>query len=175
MLGLSCKTKNAYEANPTNWNIIGDSEWVFDQSQIVGNSHDGSIGFIVTKDEFKDFVLEMDFMPDTTINSGVFIRCESKDPSAADCYEINIWDLNPTQEYRTGGIVNKFSPLKTVETINRWNHCKITAKNNHLKIWINGVKTMDVMDSDHTMGYIALQARGEGKIIFKKIKIQGLN
>lgn len=172
----SCKSsKDSNKLGSHNWKIIGDSEWVFDEGQILGKSRDGSIGFILTMDEFKDFVLELEFYPDSIINSGIFIRCDGKNPSAADCYEVNIWDLNPNQDYRTGGIVNKFSRLEPVETINKWNHCKIMAKANHLKVWINGVLTLDVNDRDHTEGYIALQSRGEGKIAFKNITIKEID
>ena len=47
---------------------------------------------VYTKQAYKDFVLEMEFKPESTINSGVFIRCKNYDINASDCYEINIWD-----------------------------------------------------------------------------------
>ncbi len=172
---FSCGTqKDKQVLGQTKWEVLGDSEWSFDNGQITGKSDD-TIGFILTKDKFKNFELELDFKPDETINSGIFIRCESQKPSASDCYEINIWDLNPNQDYRTGGIVNKFSPLKKVNTIGKWNHCIIKVQDNTLVVWMNGIKVMEVTDSDHAQGRIALQSRGEGQIAFKNLTIAALD
>jgi len=58
-------------------------------------STNGGSGFIMTKDVYKDFILELEFHLDKTINSGVFICCKNYELSHDDCYEINIWDENP--------------------------------------------------------------------------------
>lgn len=174
-IAFSCGTKNNKElSNQSNWKVIGDAEWTFENNQITGKS-DNTIGFVITKESFKDYELELDFKPSETINSGIFIRCESQEPSASECYEINVWDLNPNQDYRTGGIVNKFSPLEKVNTIEKWNHCKIKAQGNTLTVWMNDIKVMEATDGDHAQGRLALQSRGEGQIAFKNITITPLN
>jgi len=174
-IAFSCDAQRDKQlSEQSNWELIGDSEWSFENDQITGKS-DNTIGFILTKDTFKNFELELDFQPDETINSGIFIRCQSQEPSASVCYEINIWDLNPNQDYRTGGIVNKFSPLAKVNTIGQWNHCKILAQDNSLVVWINDTKVMEATDSDHAQGRLALQSRGKGQIAFKNISITALD
>lgn len=174
---ISCKNAQPlFEETSGEWLQIGDAEWQFDADQVIGTGPGPADqdGFIATKKRYGDFILEMDFNPDSTINSGVFLRCEKDEPSATDCYEINIWDSNPNQDYRTGGIVTKFSPTAKVETINKWNTYKIKCENNHIQVWIDGISVMDVTDEDLKQGYICLQARGKGTIKFRDIKIREL-
>ena len=59
-------------------------------------------------------------------NSGVFIRCsDPQQITAANAYEVNIFDMRPDQTYRTGGIVNIAKVMATVYTGNRWNTMEI--------------------------------------------------
>ena len=177
LMAISCKNvQPLFEETSEQWLVKGNAEWNFDTNQVIGIGP-GPVteeGFIATKKRYNNFILEMDFNPDSTINSGVFIRCENDIPSAAQCYEINIWDSNPNQDYRTGGIVNKFSPLTKVETINKWNSYKVKCEKNRIQVWIDGISILDVTDEDHKEGYICLQARGTGKIKFRNIKVREL-
>jgi len=94
---------------------------------------------------------------------------------AKDCYEINIWDLHPNQDYRTGAIVARIKPLKKVNTLNQWNRYKIRSKADHIQVWINDTLTADFKDESLPRGYIALQAAGVGTIEFRKLTLVSLN
>ncbi len=178
-LGISCARTDSSELeeffveNVDDWHIEGDAYWKFVNNELVARINSGA-GFIMTKDVFSDFEMSVDFYPDSTINSGIFIRCKNKALSTSDCYEINIWDLRPNQEYRTGAIVERSNPLNQVETLNKWNTYKIKILNNHLQTWINNVITTDFYNNDLDAGHIALQASGSGKIRFRNIKITPL-
>lgn len=169
----SIKAQELFIEGENNWQEQGDANWEFENNELIGSVVDGA-GFITTKEHFNNFILELEFKPDSTINSGVYLRCENGPISASNCYEINIWDGNPNPDYRTGGVVNTSARIVEVETINKWNTYKIKCKNNHLQIWVNGILTADIQDSSHIGGYIGLQARGTGEIKFRNVKISKL-
>ena len=64
-------------------------------------------GFLVSQNSYGDFQLKAEVWIDPDANSGVFIRCADPQKIGADsCYEVNVYDKRPGQEYRTGGIVD---------------------------------------------------------------------
>ena len=173
LLTISCNdSKITFGQNAEKWDVFGNANWNFSNDELTGDVTDGD-GFITTQQRFKDFTLEVEFKPDSTINSGVFIRCQKAEAiSPMDCYELNIWDLHPDQGSRTGTIVTKMKPLAHVETINKWNTYKIEVKRAFIKVWINGKLTADAKNDELAEGYIALQAKGTGKVSFRNLTIR---
>ncbi len=174
LLNSSCRNSQAlFRENTKDWKIYGDAVWRFSNNELIGSIRKGA-GFIMTQEAYNDFILELEFKPDSTINSGVFIRCKNADINPVDCYEMNIWDLHPNQDYRTGAIVLKSVPLVNVETNNTWNTYKIKAKKGRIRVWINTILTADLIDNTRLTGSIGLQASGTGEIKFRNIKIKPL-
>jgi len=163
-----------FEENVNDWYKMGDASWSFVNNELIGRLDSGS-GFVITQKAYKDFELTVEFKPDSTINSGVFVRCVRKEISATECYEINIWDLHPNQDYRTGAIVTRSEPLAQVETLNKWNTYKINVNGNRIQAYVNGVLTADLTDDGLVEGYIALQAAGTGEIRFRNVMVKQLN
>ncbi|MCA6078827.1 3-keto-disaccharide hydrolase [Fulvivirga sedimenti] len=171
---LSCKSyQPLFNETANNWREYGDAEWTFSNGEIIGISNNTD-GFLMTSDTYEDFILEMEFYPDDSINSGIFIRCKESVLSYTDCYEINIWDLHPNQEYRTGSIVARFTPLATVHTNNQWNSYKIEVRKDHIRVWVNKRLTADLVDDALSEGFIALQSHGKGKIRFRNVRLKSL-
>lgn len=163
-----------FQEGTNDWFSDGDAEWKFVNSELIGSLDSGS-GFVMTKKSYSNFILELEFKPDSAINSGIFIRCKENTISNIDCYEINIWDLHPNQDNRTGAVVTRAKPLKKVETLDKWNTYKIKNNKDHLQVWINDVLTIDLKDKDLTEGPIALQAAESGKILFRKVRLTSLD
>lgn len=157
------------------WNQVGAAKWQAAENQlsVVETSGDG---MLVTTESFEDFKLTLEFWVDSRVNSGVFIRCvNNQEISPFNCYEINIWDDHPKQEFRTGSIVMKlFPPQAHVETAGKWNRCKIIAVGNKIVVEINGVRTAELVDNTHKKGVIALQRANAGKVRYRNIRIQQL-
>lgn len=176
-LVISCSEETTsvalFQENGTDWTTDGDAQWRFENNELIGSLNEG-VGFLMTKASYDDFILELEFHPDSTINSGVYVRCKNREISAKDCYENNIWDLHPKQENRTGAIVGKFPPLKKLETLNKWNTYKIKNDKDHLQAWINDILVVDLKDQDLKTGPIALQAAVKGEIKFRKVSITKL-
>ena len=177
VLGASCsgemKPVPLFQENGNDWSMEGDAQWRFENNELIGSLTDGA-GFVMTKAHYDDFMMELEFQPDSTINSGIFIRCKNRAISFEDCYELNIWDLHPKQEFRTGAVVSRFSPLKKVETLNKWNTYRIKNEKDHLQAWINDILVVDLKDQDLKSGPIALQAAEKGEIKFRNVRITKL-
>lgn len=174
ILNISClNSKVLFQENSKDWFIKGDANWNFSNKELIGKIKNGA-GFMMTQQKYKDFILELEFKPDSTINSGIFIRCKNSNINPTDCYEVNIWDLHPNQDYRTGAIVMKSIPLAMVQTIDKWNTYKIKNETDHIQVWVNGILTADMRDTVLTEGYIGLQATGTGEIRFRNVKIKTL-
>ncbi len=181
VLFLSCSNPNSSEDKPIslfteesdNWSTEGEAEWSFENGELVGVA-DSLMGFLVSKASFKNFELTLEFNPDSTINSGVYVRCTGNETTPDYCYEINIWDLHPNQEYRTGAVVFKANPLNYIETLNKWNTYKVRCEDGRIQAWVNGVQTADLKDSDFSEGYIALQAAAVGEIRFRNVQVKEL-
>ncbi len=157
----------------TDWTISEEAEWTFQGKQLVAKVDSGMSAFM-TKAVYGDFELIIDFKPDSTVNSGIFARCQERVLSATDCYEFNIWDNHPNQTFRTGALVTHGPPLAHVNTINQWNTYKIRCQGTQLKAWINNQLVVDKTDNQLEKGFISLQAAGQGTIRFRNLRFKPL-
>ncbi len=96
--------------------VVGDANWrIEDGSAVADESTENS--YLVTRQDYSDFELELEFWVDTEANSGVFLRCQDPETiTDTSCYEANIFDTRPDQTYRTGSIVNVAEPSQFVYT-----------------------------------------------------------
>jgi hypothetical protein len=118
--------------------------------------------------------LHVEFWIDDKANSGVFLRCPpTGDITSANAYEVNIFD--PHDKWPSGSI-NEIAKAKSAQkTVGQWNTYDLTADGDHLVIKLNGNVTVDVRDSKHPRGTIALQnLKGEGDVRFRNVKLKPL-
>ncbi|QKM64559.1 DUF1080 domain-containing protein [Polynucleobacter tropicus] len=152
------------------WNIVGNANWVIGNGIIEGNK---PMGFLVSTKSYKNFIIKAEFWAESETNSGIFIRCQDPNKiTAANGYEVNIWDTRPEQAYATGAIVDvaKVNPIHKAG--GRWNTMEIVANGSHFKVSLNGVVTVgDGQDSRFAEGVIALQSAG-GVVKFRKLQIK---
>jgi hypothetical protein len=124
-------------------------------------------GYLASKENYRDFVLDVDFRTGEDTNSGVFIRA----PEGNGGYEVQIWKAQP-EGYNTGSIVGAAKTDREFKFIpDQWNHYEITADGDHLIVVLNGTKTLDVHDSKFPDGRIRLQYQ-KFPIEFKNIKLK---
>lgn len=154
------------------WNIVGNANWTIGKGLIAS---DKPAGFLVSSKSYKNFIIKAEFWAESNTNSGIFIRCQDPNKiTAANAYEVNIWDTRPEQSYATGAIVDvaKVNPIHKAG--GRWNTMEIIANGSHFKVILNGVVTVeDGQDSKFADGVIALQSAG-GVIKFKKVQIKAI-
>jgi hypothetical protein len=162
-------------SNLNNFNRVGDANWRLEDGYVQADLGGKDSSFLVTKQSYKDFEVRAEFWVDPTANSGVFIRCSDPNKiTAANSYEVNIFDSRPDPSYGTGSIVNvaKVSPMPRAG--GQWNTMHITAKGPEMTVVFNGVVTVNaVRDSKFASGPIALQY-GTGVVKFRKVDVRPL-
>jgi hypothetical protein len=155
--------------NLDGWTKDGDANWQLVDGAVAA---DAGTGFLITKETYADFDLDLEFFVSPDANSGVFIRCASPaEIGAATCYEVNIFDRRPDPKYRTGGIVEVAEPKVMLETGDRWNRYEISARGQHLMVKLNGQTTVDTNDNKLAAGPFALQY-GAGRVMFRNVRIR---
>ncbi len=165
-------------SNLDNWSPIGTANWKLADGALVA---DNGNGFMVSKSDYGDFSLRVEFWVEAKTNSGVFIRCTNPNEVTGNTsYEVNIWDTRPEQKYGTGAIVGLGAVDPMPHAADKWNVYEITAKGDTFTVVLNGQKTVDGAKSDKfAKGRIALQhgkgATDESGIVkFRKVQIKTL-
>ena len=164
-----------------NWNRVGDASWRAEGGAIVADRGKG--GYLVSKNTYKDFEIRAEFWAESSTNSGIFIRCA--DPAkitAADCYEINIWDTRPELKYATAAIVDHAAvPVPIIyKAAGKWSTFEIIAKGPALTVKFDGAVSVNIEDGKRTEGPFALQfatgAQGApgGIIKWRRVQIKPL-
>ena len=158
--------------NLDSWSQTGDANWI-STAGITKSTNQSGTGFLVSTELYDDFELTIEFKPDTTVNSGVLVRCqEPEDIALSNCYEINIWDQHPNQDYRTGAIViHSIPPFVHLNSVGKWNQYRIIARGDKLSVWLNEELTAGMTTAEFSRGHIALQSAG-GKVQFRDLSIK---
>jgi Domain of Unknown Function (DUF1080) len=154
-----------------NFNKVGNANWKLADGTVEATS--GS-GFLVSKENYGDFEIRVEFWVDEAANSGVYLRCQNANQiTDTTCYEANIFDKRPDQSGRTGAIVHVAKPLAIVDAGGKWNTYEITAKGPQLTVRLNGTVTAQAEDRKFTSGPIALQYMA-GTVRFRRVQIRRL-
>jgi hypothetical protein len=156
------------------WSRIGGDAWRIDGNSAESGPYEDS-AYLVSTEQYSNLRLTVEFWIEDDTNSGVFIRCA--DPETIDpvkCYEINIWDNHPNQDFRTGSIVTLVKPLAQVDTVGKLNLLAIEAVGDLIVATIDGVETARLRNGRSSSGYIALQHGGGGMLRFRNLGIEVL-
>ena len=175
----------------TGWNQKGgDAHYFVEGDMIVGSTVNNTPNsFLTTDKNYGDFILELDYKVDSTMNSGIQIRSLSNPAyqnGRVHGYQVEIdpseraWSAGIYDEARRGWLVNLENNKKAREAFkqNDWNHYRIEAIGDTLKTWINGVPASNLIDDQTREGFIGLQVHAIGnndmpgkKIMWKNINI----
>jgi hypothetical protein len=183
---------NLFDGETLNgWNQKGGvAKYEVVDGTIVGTTvHNTPNSFMTTNEMYGDFILELDYKVDPSMNSGIQIRSNSF-PTYRDGrvhgYQV---EIDPSERAWSAGIYDEgrrgwLNPLDNNPEAqqafkqNDWNHYRIEAIGDTIKTWINDVPAAYLIDDKTASGFIALQVHGIGKdktegtqIIWKNIKI----
>ena len=154
---------------------VAGAGWVLKEGVIEPNPTE-DMTYLISPDVYDNFILTLEFYPVGNVNSGVFIRCQpEQEVNPTHCYEINIWDEHPNQDYRTGSIVTRALPLEKVATVGQWNTGEIIADPYEITVRINGVVTAVYENNDLSSGFVALQRANTETVRFRNVRLEPLN
>lgn len=164
-----------------NWHQVGNANWRAENGAIVADK--GTAGFLVSKQSYKDFAIRAEFWAASDTNSGIFIRMsDTKNITADNAYEVNIWDIRADPKYATGAIVNFAAvPVPPVFLAGgRWNLYEIEARGPVVTVKLNGTTTVTMNNDKFAAGPFALQfgpgVKGApgGPIRWRKVQVKAL-
>jgi hypothetical protein len=174
----------------SSFTTTGSAKWRVEDGVIIGGQ-DGDpkrSGMLVTKEQFKDFELELDFMIDEhgKYNSGVYLR-NAPEARGRTGYQVNI-GRGAAEEYCAGIFTDKWlakgDEKDTIRKKLDWNSLKIYAKGAHIIVHLNGQKVSDFTDPNPNMkwlekGTLAFQTYGAeghaGWVKFRNLKIREID
>ena len=126
-------------AIPSGWRIVDGTL-----------AKDTPVADIVSKDEFGDFELEIDWKIGEAGNSGIFYRgTEEYDHIYWSAPEYQLLDDEKASDNKTrltcaGAAYALYpSPPGHLKPIGEWNATRIVANGAHVEHWLNGVKLLD--------------------------------
>jgi hypothetical protein len=164
-----------------NWNIKGgEATYKNDNGVIIGTTAANTPNtFLTTNEMYGDFIFEIEFKVDSTMNSGIQIRSNSYpyyQNGRVHGYQV---EIDPSKRAWSGGIydegrrkwlntLDKNSKAQKAFKQNEWNHYRVEAIADTIKTWINGVPASYLIDDKTDKGFIGLQVHSVGN---KKEKI----
>ncbi|SHG62653.1 protein of unknown function [Fodinibius roseus] len=170
------------------WNVHGTEKWYVEDGELVCESGpDREYGYLSTEENYKNFVLELDFKQESNGNSGVFIR------SSLEGTKISGWQVEVAPPgSHTGGIYESYgrgwliqpSPEEEKAALkpDDWNHMTIRVEGDEVTSWLNGRQMVHLKDEKigEATGSIALQIHSatpenEVKVRWKNIRIKVLD
>jgi hypothetical protein len=149
---------------------------------------------LVTDKTYGDFILELEFKVDSTMNSGIQIRSESTpeyNNGRVHGYQV---EIDPSARAWSGGIYDEarrgwlypliYNPAaQGAFKQGQWNHYHIECIGNTIRTWVNGIPAASLVDNMTSRGFIALQVHAIGndqskageQIRWRNIRIQTNN
>lgn len=169
----------------------GEAIYEVRDNTIVGTTVSNTPNSFMTSDKmYGDFILELDYKVDPSMNSGIQIRSNSFPyymNGRIHGYQVEIdpsdraWSAGIYDEARRGWLhplPDSNTKAKQAFKQNDWNHYRIEAIGDTLKTWINGVPASHLIDSQTASGFIGLQVHSihddkkpGTEIVWKNIKI----
>lgn len=121
--------------------------------------------FLCTKKLYRDFILELEVMVDTALNSGIQIRSNEYQNGRVHGYQV---EIDPSPRSYSGGIYDEArrgwlyylegdEEGRKAFKNGEWNKYRIEAVGGSIKTWINGAMCANLIDDADDSGFIALQ------------------
>ena len=179
------------------------STWTVEDGAITLNRAAGAeAGDLMTRQQFGDFDLELDWKIAEGGNSGIIYRVGEEQPSSYNTGpEMQVIDNERHADakipsHRAGALYDLIVPPEGIsKPAGEWNHSRLRVEGNHIQQWLNGTVTADIVMgtpewnrvlqaskfrtmpafATHPRGYIALQDHGGDRVWFRNIRIRPLD
>ena len=159
------------------WRSLGGgADYKVVDGAIVGSSRPGvPNSFLVTEQNFGDFVLELETRQDGgPTNSGIQFRSKSEASFENGRVHGYQCDIDPSERAWSGSIYDEAQrgwfytgelhpPAKLLYKYGQWNHYRIEAIGPQLRVWVNGQPAAHVIDDVLKEGFIGLQVHSIDK------------
>lgn len=121
--------------------------------------------YLATRDTYSDYILEIEFLVDSLLNSGIQIRSDVNEKGRVYGYQVEIdpsdrsWTAGIYDEARRGWMYPLTENIAAREAFRPgdWNTIRVEALGPSIRTWINGVEAASMLDHETPEGFIALQ------------------
>ena len=170
--------------NLDGWKVYGIEKWYVDNGELICESGpDKEYGYLATTNEYKNFILNLEFYQQSDGNSGVFFR------SSIEGVIISGWQVEVAppgnnsggiyESYGRGWLVKPDPKYDNIIKMQSWNLMKIMVDGDNVKTWINGIEMVDITDPfiGDANGSIALQIHDGGgiKVRWRNLELTPIN
>ena len=170
--------------NLDGWKVYGTEKWYVDNGELICESGpDKEYGYLATTNEYKNFILNLEFYQQSDGNSGVFFR------SSIEGVIISGWQVEVAppgnnsggiyESYGRGWLVKPDPKYDNIIKMQSWNLMKIMVDGDNVKTWINGKEMVDITDPviGDANGSIALQIHDGGgiKVRWRNLEFTPIN
>jgi hypothetical protein len=174
--------------------LNGKAKYEARNNEIIGTTISNEPNsFLATEKEYEDFILELELLVDSSMNSGIQFRSLSYPEyknGRVHGYQVEVdpaaraWSGGIYDEARRGWLYNmELNPQgKKAFKNNQWNKYRIECIGNTMRAWINNIPTAHLIDAETAKGFIALQVHSIGnkeqpgkQIRWRNIRIQTNN
>ncbi len=163
--------------------------WTVEKGVIVANQEpDHKGGLLGTEKQYTDFEIELEFMADDPVDTGLFLRVR---PDGMG-YQVTIDNhktgfVGSLYASAEGGFVQQNKAWRDYFKVGKWNklRARIEGQPAHVTAWLNDIKTTDFTDYKERFprtGYIGLQVHGgqgswgdTARARFRNIKLNELS
>ncbi len=168
----------------------GEAKYTVEDGVIVGTTVPKTPNsFLCTEKNYSNFILEVEFKVDPTLNCGVQIRSNSlPDYKNGQVHGYQV-EIDPADRGWSGGIYDEGRrgwlddhsdnpAARYAFRQNDWNKYRIEAIGGRIRTFINGVPAADLSDDMTPSGFIALQVHGIGnrdealEVLYRHVRIQ---
>ena len=181
-----------YGTNLDGWTQKGgEAKYEVKDGMVIGTTVPNTPNsFLTTDKEYGDFIMEIEYKVDSTMNSGIQIRSSSTaqyQNGRVHGYQVEIdpsdraWSAGIYDEGRRGWLNTMEENPKAQKAFkqNEWNKYRIEAIGDTIKTWINDVPASYLIDDKDQSGFIALQVHSIGdntkeagkQVMWRNIKI----
>ncbi len=164
--------------------LNGKAIYEVKNGEIIGTNVDKEPNsFLATEKNYRDFILELELLVDTAMNSGIQFRSQSISSFKEGRVHGYQMEVDPSERAWSGAIFDEgrrgwlytldLNPTaKTAFKNNQWNKYRIECFGNTIRTWVNGVATGHLIDDMTPEGFIALQVHAvrKGQTAGKQIR-----
>jgi hypothetical protein len=180
----------------TGWKQLnGEAKYSVVDGMIVGTTVANTPNsFLCTEKNYSDFILELELLVESDMNSGIQFRSESRADYNNGRVHGYQCEVDPSDRAWSGGIYDEarrgwlyaldLNPdARPAFKLGEWNHYRIECVGSSIKTWLNGEPVAHVIDDMTPEGFIALQVHSIGnntenagkEIKWKNIRIRTEN
>ncbi|MEM8710032.1 MAG: family 16 glycoside hydrolase [Planctomycetota bacterium] len=151
------------------WTYYGDALYSMDGDTLVGSAGPArKQSFLISKEVFGDFELNVDVQIEVNGNSGIQLRSHIFENGRFGGYQAEIdptprsWSAGIYDEGRRGWIddLQDTPAARAAFDLEGWNHYRIVAEGPHIRTWVNGVPAANLLDGADLSGHFGWQVHG---------------